>query len=142
MTAEIVKTVFAADFIELGSVLTPRLHLVVDYTRGGKSFITGEHYAKGYQISIRHDRIDQEGSRSMVIDGKGHPTACIQKADRFSQKTLDNLVNEVRSGKYDSLIADLYANAKANASQHVWPETIFPLADLHSVVDSVVSGSA
>lgn len=142
MKAEIIKTVFAADFMELGSVLTPRLHLVVDYTRGGRSSITGEHYAKGYQIAIRHDRIDQEGSRSMVIDGKGNPTCCIQKADRFSQKTLDNLVNEVRSGKYDSLIADLYANAKANISQHAWPETLFPLADLHNVVDSVVSGSA
>jgi hypothetical protein len=145
MTSVIVKTVLAANFEELGSLLTPRLHLVVDYTRGGVSMITGEQFAKGYQLSIRHDRIDQDGLRSFVIDGKGNPTACIQKADRFSQKTLDKLVGQVLSGIYDDLIARLYATAMANNPRHAWPSSILPLTKdengLHAAVVFVVNGT-
>lgn len=130
MSSKNVKTVVGSAFFELGSLLTPRLHLMVEYTKGGTSGITGEHFERGYQISIRHDRIDQDGMVSVLIDGKGDPTSCIATAPRFSQTVLDTKVEQVLTGVYDQLICSLYAKATAMRPDYNWPERILPVFEL------------
>lgn len=128
MSQEItIKTVEAPAFKDLSAMLTPRLKLVVEYTLGGTSMFTGSHFPRGYEISVRHDRVSDQGFTSLIIDGRGNPTAPIESAKRFSAKTLERIANEVRSGKHDELITKLYARAKANRSEHAWPESILPL---------------
>jgi hypothetical protein len=121
-----IATVTAAPFIDCGKQLTPRLQLVVGYTTGGTSMITGHHFSRGYEISVRHDRKSHEGWTSFIIDGKGNPTACIETAARFSQKTLDKIAHDVRAGKHNDLIERLYAKARSNRSEYEWPESILP----------------
>lgn len=124
-----IKTVTAPAFENFREMLTPRLKLEVEYTLGGTSFFTGSHFPRGYEISVKHDRVSDRGFTSMLIDGKGNPTAPIEPAKRFSAKTLERIVNEVRSGKHDELIAKLYAKAVSNRSEHKWPESILPLVE-------------
>lgn len=128
MKSVFLKTVTAPAYEDLGSLLTPRLHLVVDYTQGGKSLITGKEFQKGYQIAIRSDRVCDRGFRFMIIDGKGDPTFCVEQSERFRPKRLDSIVADVRSGKYDDLISEMYAIAKASKNYYVWPVSILPLA--------------
>ncbi len=124
-----IKTVTAPAFKDCNSMLTPRLKLEVSYTKGGMCFLTGNSYARAYEISIQHDRHSDQGFSSFLIDGKGNPTASIEGAKRFSAKTLERLASEVRNGKHDDLIARLYAKAKANRSEYAWPESILPLVE-------------
>jgi hypothetical protein len=146
MTSVTIKTVTAPPFIERGTRLTPRLHLVVDYTKGGTSLINGKHYPRGYQISVRFDRIADDGEISKVIDGKGDPSLCIEPSLRFTKKRLDSIVAEVYGELHQRLINDLYRQATADRSNHVWPESILPLVDkeagLHEAVVAVVNGIA
>lgn len=122
-----IKTVEAPAFKNFSAMLTPRLKLVVSYTKGGMSYFTGSSIPRGYDISVQHDRHSDEGYTSMLLDGKGNPTAALEAAARFSAKTLERIADEVRSGKHDDLIARLYAKAKANRSEYAWPESILPL---------------
>lgn len=125
-----ISTVTASPFEDCGRVLTPRLQLVVDYTTGGMCFFTGNRYSRGYEIAVRHDRLSDDGWVSLIIDGKGNPTALVEQAARFSAKTFDKIVNDVRTGKHNELIARLYAKAKANRPEYAWPESIWPQADI------------
>ena len=84
---------------------------------------------RGYDLSVRHDRISDQGWTSVIIDGKGNPTASLKSAARFSANMLELLAKEVRDGKHDELIAKLYAKAVANRSEYAWPETILPAED-------------
>jgi hypothetical protein len=144
MTSVTIKTVTAHPFIERGTRLTPRLHLVVDYTKGGTSLINGKHYPRGYQISVRFDRIADDGEISKVIDGKGDPSLCIEPSPRFTKKRLDSIVAEVYGELHQWLIRELYREATADRSNHAWPESILPLVDkeagLHEAVVAVVNG--
>ena len=125
-----IATVTAPDFVDCGRSLTPRLQLVVSYTTGGMCYFTGNRYSRGYEIAVRHDRRSSEGWVSIIIDGKGNPTAFVEPAARFSQKTLDRIANEVRDGKHDRTISVLYAKAKINRSEYAWPESIMPKPDV------------
>jgi len=119
-----INTVTAQPFEDCGRTLTPRLHLIVSYTTGGMCYFTGNRYSRGYEIAVRHDRSSNEGWVSIIIDGKGNPTAIVEQAARFSQKTLERIANDVRCGKHNATINALYANAKANRSAYQWPEGI------------------
>ena len=123
----LLKTVTAPPFKDCNSILTPRLQLVVRYTKGGTSIMTGAEFVRGYEISIQYDCLSDEGFRRILIDHKGNPTASLEQASRFSAKTLDRLVGEIRSGKYDATIEHLYALARARRPEHNWPEAILPL---------------
>jgi len=123
----LLKTVTAPPFKDCNSILTPRLQLVVRYTKGGTSIMTGAEFVRGYEVSIQHDRLSDEGFRRILIDHKGNPTASLEQASRFSAKALDRLVGEIRSGKYDATIEHLYALARARRPEHNWPEAILPL---------------
>ena len=142
-----IKTVTAPAFKESkysNEMLTPRLKLVVSYTKGGTSFISGRNIPRGYDISIQHDRHSDQGFVSILIDAKGNPTASLEPGARFSVKTLERIADEVRAGKHDATITQLYAKAKANRSEYAWPESILPLVDdsmLASVVEAVLVAS-
>jgi hypothetical protein len=123
----IIKQVTAPAFKDWKSMLTPRLKLVVSYTKGGMNYFTGDSIPRGYEISVQHDRKSDEGFVSVVIDGKGNPTASIEAAARFSTKALERIVYEVQHGKHDELIARMYAKAKANRSEYAFPASILPL---------------
>lgn len=127
MTSVTIKTVTAPPFVERGTRLTPRLHLVVDYTKGGTSQINGKIYPRGYQISVRFDRIADDGTTSQVIDGRGDPSLCVEPSPRFTKKRLDSIVAEVYGELHQWLIRELYQQAKADRSTHVWPDCILPL---------------
>lgn len=127
MTSVTIKTVTAPPFIERGTRLTPRLHLVVDYTRGGTSQINGKNYPRGYQISVRFDRIGDDGEISQVIDGIGDPSLCIEKSSKFTKKRLESIVAEVYDELHTHLIRELYRQATVDRSRHVWPDSITPL---------------
>ena len=122
-----IKTVTAPVFKDWNNMLTPRLKLVISYTKGGTCYFTGGHAPRGYEISVQHDRHSDQGFTSMLIDGKGNPTASIEAAARFSATKLERIADDVRNGKHDELIARLYAKAKANRSEYAWPESILPL---------------
>lgn len=126
-------------------MLTPRLHLVVSYTKGGTSYLTGRDIPRGYEVAIQHDRLSEGGTVSMLLDARcGNPTASLEPAARFSVKTLDRIAEEVRNGKHDATIAELYCKAKANRSEFAWPASIFPLTKdslLASVVEAVLVAS-
>lgn len=124
-----IKTVTAPAFKDFSNVLTPRLRLVVSYTKGGTSMFSGGTIPRGYDLSVRHDRVSDQGWASMIIDGKGNPTATLKPAARFSANMLELLAKEVRDGKHDELIAKLYAKAVANRPEYAWPETILPAED-------------
>lgn len=119
-----IKTVEAQPFKDLSATLTPRFKLVVEYTLGGTSFLTGATFPRGYAIAVQHDRVSDRGFTSLILDGKGNPTACIEGAKRFSAKTLERIANDVRSGKHDELIAKLYAKAKDNRPEYAWPDML------------------
>lgn len=129
MSFAILKTVTGNRFESLGTYLVPRLHLVVSYTRGGVSDITGEPCERGYCISVQHDCWAEEGFRSFIVDGKGDPAESLLLTDRFSQKTLDNLIWQVRKGIHDAIVASLYAKAIASRPQYGWAKTILPLEE-------------
>jgi hypothetical protein len=123
-----IKTVKAPPFTEAWNLLTPRLHLVVSYTKGGTSYLTGRDIPRGYEIAIQHDRISEGGTVSMLLDTRaGNPTAILEPAARFSVKTLERITEEVCKGKHDATIAELYTRAKANRSEFAWPESILPI---------------
>lgn len=125
-----IKTVTAPAFKESpysNEMLTPRLQLVIGYTKGGVSSRTGNIIPRGYDIAIRYDRSSDRGFTSIVIDGKSNPYASLEPAARFSVKTLERLAEEVCKGKHDTTIAELYAQAKANRSEFAWPESILPI---------------
>lgn len=142
-----IKTVTAPAFQESrysSETLTPRLKLVVSYTKGGTSYFTGSSIPRGYDLSVQHDRHSDQGFTSMIIDGKGNPTASLEPAARFSAKAMERIADDVRNGKHDDLIARLYAKAKSNRSEYAWPESILPLIEntlLASVVDAVLVAS-
>lgn len=123
----IIKTVTAPAFKDWKSMLTPRLKLVVSYTKGGVNYFTGDSVPRGYEISVQHDRKSSDGFVSIVIDGKGNPTASLEAAARFSAKALERIVHDVQHGKHDELIARLYHMAKANRSEYAFPASILPL---------------
>lgn len=144
-----IKVVTAPPFKEGNQTLTPRLKLVVSYTKGGVSFLTGHAIPRGYDVSVEHDRQSDNGFNYITIDGKGNPTASLEPAARFSAKALERIAGNVREGIYDSTIAALYAKAKANRSKYAFPEFILPLVDdrdgmseasLHKAVTEVVGG--
>jgi hypothetical protein len=148
-----IKIVTAPPFKDLNSMLTPRFKLVVSYTKGGVSFLTGQSIPKGYDISVQYDRISDKGVRFTVIDGKGNPTASLEPAARFSAKTLERIADNVRFCKHDQLIAQLYAKAKENRPEYAWPDSILPImepsqwdctseASLHAAVSEVVGGDS
>jgi hypothetical protein len=130
-----IKTVTAPPFKEGNETITPRLKLVVGYTKGGTNVLTGYEIPRGYDIAIRHDRT----SESLVyvsIDGKGNPTSTIKPAARFSANMLELLAKEVRDGKHDELITKLYDKAKANRPEYAWPETILPAEDRDGISEA------
>lgn len=122
-----IKTAVAPAFKDGNQMLTPRLNLVVSYTKGGTSFLAGNEIHRGYDLSVQHDRRSDQGFTSILIDHKGNPTANLEPAARFSAKTLERLADDVRNGKHDALIAQLYSKAKANHSEYAWPESLLPL---------------
>lgn len=128
MTSVTIKTVTAPPFVERGTKLTPRLHLVVDFTKGGTSQINGKIYPRGYQISVRFDRIADDGTTSQVIDGRGDPSLCVEPSPRFTKKRLDSIVAEVYGELHQWLIRELYRQATVDRSTHVWPDDILPLS--------------
>jgi hypothetical protein len=134
------KQVTAQPFKDGSAMLTPRLTLVVSYTKGGTSFITGAAIPRGYDVSVQYDRQSDQGFTSIIIDGKGNPTASIEPAAKFSSKSLERIANDVRNGKHDDLIAQLYTKAKANRSEYAWPESILPLVESH-LLSKVVSAA-
>lgn len=140
-----IKVVTAPPFKDGNQTLTPRLKLVVSYTNGGVSFLTGHEIPRGYDVSVEHDRQSDQGFTSIVIDGKGNPTASLEPAARFSAKALERIAGNVREGIYDSTIAALYATAKANRSEYAWPESILPLVEsslLAKAVSAVLGGAS
>lgn len=139
-----IKQVTAPPFRDGSAMLTPRLTLVVSYTKGGTSFITGNAIPRGYDVSVQYDRQSDQGFTSIIIDGKGNPTASLEPAARFSAKALERIAGNVRNGIYDSTIAALYAKAKANRAEYAFPEFILPLVEsslLVSVVKSALVGA-
>ncbi len=131
-----IRTVTAPAFKESqysNDMLTPRLRLVVSYTKGGASWITGNAIPRGYDLAIQHDRESDAGFTSIIIDSKGNPTASLEPAARFSLKTLERLADDVRNGKHDALIAQLYSKAKANRSEYTFPDSILPLVALVTI---------
>jgi hypothetical protein len=144
-----IKTITAPPFKEGAygnETMKPRLKLVVSYTKGGVSYLAGNSIPRGYDLSIQHDRHHHDrGYTSTLIDGKGNPTASLEPAARFSAKTLERIAADVRSGKHDELVTQLYAKAKANRSEYAWPESILPLVEdslLASVVEAVLVGAS
>lgn len=144
-----IKQVESQPFRDGIAMLTPRLTLVVSYTKGGTSFFTGSTIPRGYGVSVQYDRLSDQGFTSIVIDGKSNPTANLEPAARFSAKALERIAGNVRNGIYDSTVAALYAKAKANRPEYAFPEFILPLADdrdgmseasLHKAVTEVVGG--
>jgi hypothetical protein len=123
------KTVTAAAFIEDGERKTPRLSVVVRYTKGGTSYLDGKSYSRGFEISVCHDRLSDTGTKSVVIDGKGDPTQHVELASRFSPAKLTRIVTDACNGKYDDIITKLYARAVSNRSEYVWAESIFPISN-------------
>jgi hypothetical protein len=83
--------------------------------------------ARGYEISVQHDLLGEDGYRQVQLDSRGNPTETLEQASRFSAKALDRLVGEIRSGKHNATIAHLYALARARRPEHNWPEAILPL---------------
>ena len=125
-----IKTVTAPAFKESdysNTMLTPRLTLVVSYTKGGANYFTGGSIPRGYDIGVQHSRESDQGFVSILLDSKGNPTAVLEPAARFSAKTLERIAADVLNGKHDELIERLYAKAKANRSEYAWPESILPL---------------
>jgi len=125
-----INTVTAPQFQDCGKTLTPRMRLEVSYSEGGVNYMTYNKHPRGYTISVRHDRLSDEGWVSMIIDGKGNPTSMVEPAKRFSAKTLQKIADEVCNGKHDTLIEALYAKAKLNRSEYEWPTSILPKANL------------
>jgi hypothetical protein len=142
-----IKQVTAPPFRDGNAMLTPRLTLVVAYTKGGRSFLSGKEIPRGYDVGVKHDRQSDQGTTSIIIDGKGNPTASLESAAKFSAKSLERIANDVRNGKHDATVAALYAKAKANRPEYAWTESILPLVDdrggmseasLHNAISEVV----
>lgn len=129
MSGIVIKTVRGPKFIELGEPLTPIIQFVADYTKGGVSGIDGRKFEQGYYLSARHFRCGWI-SKSVVIDGKGNPSECVIRADRFSIKTLFDLAELAKRGAYDPLLASLYAEAREKWSEHQWPKSPFSSDDV------------
>lgn len=125
MSGFVIKTVRGPKFIELGEPLRPIIQFVADYTKGGLSGIDGRKFEPGYYISARHFRLGLGISRSVVIDGKGNPSECVMRAEKFSIKTLFDLAESAKRGVYDPLLASLYAEAREKWSEHQWPDSPF-----------------
>lgn len=125
-----ISNVTANPFEDCGRMFTPRMQLIVNYTTGGMCYFTGNRYSRGYEIAVRYDRLSDQGWVSIIIDGKGNPTSLVEQAARFSAKTLDRIANDVRNGKHNTLIEALYARARVNRREHVWPDSILPNANL------------
>lgn len=140
-----IKTVTAPAFQESKyskEMLTPRLKLVVSYTKGGTNFLTGNAIPRGYDLSVQHDRLSDQGYTSVILDSRcSNPAASLEPGARFSAKTLERIADDVRNGKHDATIAQLYAKAKANRSEYAWPESMLPLVKdslLGSIVDKAL----
>ncbi len=148
MSFEAIKTITGRIFKERGEILTPQLHLCVEYTQGGQSLITGDIFRRGYIITLRHDRIDQHGNRSMLIDSKGDAIHYVQLALRYNRSRHAELCEQVRCGRYDNVIANLFEIAKRLRPQLEWQAPMLPITDrfdltsnaaLHAAVESAVS---
>lgn len=125
-----IKTVTAPAFSEgRYSALTPRLTLVVSYTKGGVSYVTGNNIPRGYELCVQHDLIHETLGWIPSRDNTPDPFASLEATARFNATTLKRIADEVRNGKHDELIRQLYAKAKANRSQHAWPESMLPLVE-------------
>jgi hypothetical protein len=123
----LLKTVTATPFKDGNLVFKPRLNLIARYTKGGFNIVTRDMVARGYEISVQHDLLGEDGYRQVQLDSRGNPTETLEQASRFSAKALDRLVGEIRSGKHNATIAHLYALARARRPEHNWPEAILPL---------------
>ena len=141
MNSVTIWVVHGSPFWELGTMLIPRLHLVVYYTKGGVSEITGKQVERGYHISVRHDRICENGYRSQIIDGKGNPAVCVAASAKFAKPVLHRLAERVKAGDYDDLILDLYRQAVAMRPDYSWPSLLSEQdeAELHSAVSVIVN---
>lgn|GEM_PF-3706492 len=127
MSSITLKTVTASPMVAFGDTLTPRLHLTVSYTKGGKSGITGQNVPRGYQIAIQHDRVGSDDSRYIAADRRSNPQAFIELAERYDKRKLDKIADDIRSGRHDRLIAELYATATDLWKENDFPGSILPL---------------
>lgn len=136
ITIKVIKGHFYFDY---GVRYTPRLSVTVDYTRGGKSQINGKTFERGYYVSVRHDRVDDDGLLHRAIDGNTDPSQCILPAKKFSSSTLLRLAAEVRNGDHEELVNQLYAEAAKLWPKHNWPSAILIDKELDEAVKSVVN---
>ena len=148
MSFEAIKTITGRILKERGEILTPQLHLCVEYTQGGQSLITGDIFRRGYIITVRHERVDQHGNRSMLIDGLGDATYYVELALRYNRSRHAELCEQVRCGRHDEVIAHLFEKAKKLRPQLEWQAPMLPITDrfdltsnaaLHAAVESAVS---
>jgi hypothetical protein len=130
-----IKTVTAPAFSDGGyRMLTPRLNLVVSYTQGGMDCNTGNAVPRGYVLSVQHDLINEK-LKWISMDWIGradctpNPTASLEATARFNATNLKRIADDVRNGKHDVLIRQLYDKAKVYRSQHAWPKSILPLVE-------------
>lgn len=142
MSFEAIKTITGMSFRERGEILTPQLHLCVEYTQGGKSHITGDTFNRGYIIAVRHDRVDQHGERSMLIDGKGDATFYVELALRYNRSRHAELCEQVRCGRHDEVIATLFEQAKRLRPQLEWQDSMLPITDKFDLISSAALNAA
>lgn len=124
------KTVAASPIVAWGNLLTPRLHLTVSYTKGGKSGIHGAIVARGFYVSVQYDRVDVDGARYVAVEHRTNPTQLLRPSERYNASLLEKLANDIRQGDYASLVESLYAEAVGKWSEHDFPKSILPLVPL------------
>jgi hypothetical protein len=136
MTAQSVtlKTVEAPPYQQNRLTMTPRLSLVVRYTKGGKNAMTLAVIPRGYEITVQFDRLDNEGSRYVPLDGKPNPAFTVESAARFTPKAFARIVSETRNGKHCKLIDELYRTATDQRPEIAWAVSIFPLDEQEPAV--------
>ena len=134
MQSVTLKTVEAPPYQQNRLTMTPRLSLVVRYTKGGKNAMTLAVVSRGYEITVQFDRIDNEGSRYVPLDGKPNPAFTVEEAARFTPKAFARIVSETRNGQHFHLINELYRIATAQRPEHTWAISIFPLDEQEPAV--------
>jgi len=122
-----IAVVHGPSFQDGRSTLTPRLKLTVNYMKGGMNYFNGQTMPRGYIVSVEYDRVSDDGFRSLLLDGKGNPSAVVEHAKRFNAKKLQEIAQRVIDGKYEALVSGLYAQA-IEIRKHAWPEGGFVTA--------------
>jgi hypothetical protein len=120
------KTVTAKPFKDHDEIVIPRLHLDVQYTKGGTSVVTGKVFARGYEVGVYYDHVYRDGQASSVVS---NATENIAVASRFTPARFESILADIAAGTHNELITKLYARAVSAHPEHAWPESIFPISN-------------